>query len=736
VLAVILAAVVAALDPTVIVVDDDGVPVAGATVSFNGPNGGVDLETADRAGDATPRASFAATSATIAAPGFATVSVVLSRGHGTERVILHRVPAVIGAVRVATGSPASVHRLPVAASVLDAQAIEDTPASTSDELLRDLPGFDRDRSNSAYTNYGQLRVSFDGAGNDRGVVLVDGIPAQDAFGGQVDWQAIPPGDITRAELLRGAGSALYGSGGVGGVLSVSTRGPAGGPGLAPDGFISVAGGGLSLSDDELFYRSAIGPGLAASVWTSTTSSTYFVTPPSMRTRDEENARSQSDATQIRLRTIGGVGTFEGSFLYSSDAQDEGRPNYDYGRTFDQESLRYYLDGDHTETSIAIYNRDTDVTNLADQYPTKPGIVRYVQYVPTWEDGVYAAWTSTSPTFTVDARADLRTVHGISNQESASGVLQSLGSGDQTLSGFGLQFTEHVGRFEALAGARYDSVALADERLVTVSKGVTTIDDAPANDNQAVSPRVALRYDLSPSVALRVSSGSGFRAPYLNELVRGFQVGAVTEAPNPALVPERAVTDSAGFDVLGRNSRLAVDFFHTLVSNGIEFVTITPTLQRRANITHEGSDGAIATYTESLGRCARARLSGQTQYSRVIDGPAEDIGKRLEFVPNRAATAAIDAQSGPIRYSVEASYLGQAYADDLNTEPLGTALLIGGKVSAPFGAGTLTLQVENLTNRVYLTSVDRLAEPSSVTLRVTYPLGPRHARDDLATTCGV
>jgi outer membrane receptor protein involved in Fe transport len=730
-------ALIAALDPSVIVVDDEGAPVPQATVRFVAADGTVDLERTDRAGEVFARTGLVPRDATIAAPGF--VSVHLTLAGGTARVVLHRAPPVIGAVRVATGSPSSLHRLPVAASVLDAQAVSNTPATTTDELLRDLPGFDRDRSNSAYTNYGQLRVSFDGAGNDRGVVLVDGIPAQDAFGGQVDWQAYPAGEITRAELLRGAGSALYGSGGVGGVLSLQTRGPASGPGLPPDGVASIAAGGLSLSDESVFYRSALGPGLAASVWTSTTSSSYYVTPENMRTPVDQNARSQSDATQVRLRTLGGAGTFEGSFLFSTDAQAEGRPNYNYGRTFDQQSLRYDLVGGHTETSLAVYNRDTDVTNLADQYPTKPGFVRYDQQVPTWEDGVYAAWTSTTPTFVVDARADVRAVHGISNQVGPTGALQSLGSGDQTLDGFALQLTEHVGRFEALAGARYDSVAVADERLVSVSSTthLATTLTAPARDDQAVSPRAALRYDLSPSVALRVSSGAGFRAPYLNELVRGFNVGAVQMAPNPALIPERARTDSAGIDVLGHNSRLALDFTHTLVTDGIEFVTITPTLWRRANVTHEGTDGAIATYTESIGRCARLRLSGQTQYSRVIDGPAEDIGKRLEFVPDRAATAAIDAQSGPVRYSVEASYLGQAYADDLNTEPLGHALLVGGKVSVPLPAGgALTLQVENLTNRVYLTSVDRLAEPSSVTLRASFPFGPRHTRDDLTTTCNL
>ncbi len=623
-LALVFAAVVAILGPTLIVVDDDGAPVAGAIVSFSGPNGSVDVEHAGRSGEASPRAAFNASSATVEAPGFTTVRVALSGGHA-ERVILHRAPSIIGTVRVATGSNASLHRLPVAASVLDTQAIRDTAATTTDGLLRDLPGFDRDRSNSAFTNYGQLRVSFDGAGNDRGVVLVDGVPAQDAFGGQVDWQAYPAGEITRAELLRGAGSALYGSGGVGGVLSLSTRGPANGPGLPPDGLVSVAGGGLSLSDDALFYRSALGPGLAASVWTSTTSSSYLITPPTMRTAVDRNARSQSDATQVRLRTLGGAGTFEGSFLFSTDAQAQGRPNYDFGRTLDQQSLRYDVAGGHTETSVALYNRDTFVTNLADQYPAKPGVIRYVQHVPSWEDGVYAGWTSTSPALVIDARADLRSVHGLSNQQSASGALQSLGSGDQTLAGFGLQVTSRAGRFEALAGARYDSVSVADERLVTVAAatGKATIVNAPARDDRAVSPRLALRYDLSPSIALRVSSGAGFRAPYLNELVRGFNVGAVQMAPNPALIPERARTDSAGFDVLGHNSRLAVDFTRTLVTDGIAFVTFSPTVQRRENVARD----ADRRRDRDLHRVARALRPPAAERADAICARSGRTGRR-------------------------------------------------------------------------------------------------------------
>jgi len=726
-LAILVAAVFALVAaPPLTVVDDDGAPVAGATVRFVAANGSVDVETTGRSGEASPRAGFAATAATVGAPGFA--SATLALGSAPQRVVLHRLPAVIGAVRVATGSQSSLHRLPLAASVLDAQALRDTPAATSDALLRDLPGFDRGRSNSAFTNYGQLRVSFAGAGNDRGAVLVDALPAQDAFGGQVDWAAYPPDNIVRAELLRGAGSALYGSGAVGGVLDLQTRAPQSDARLPADGALSLGGGGLARSDESLFVRTPLGARAAASLWSSSTWSSYSIAPDGMRSKVDHPARSQSDATQFRVRTTGGAGVIEASGLFATDAQDQGRPNYDFGRTLQQGALRYSLAGERTETSLAAYVRQTNVLNVADQFPQKPGVLRYMQHVPTWEDGVFASWTARAPNVVFDLRADVRGVHGISDQRGGNGALQSLGSGSQTLSGFAVQADARLGRFEALAGARYDRVAFSAGRLVSVSGGKTTVLDAAARDDAAVSPRAALRYDLSPAVALRASSGAGFRAPFLNELVRGFQIGATQFAPNPALVPERARTDGAGIDVLGGHSRLAFDLTRTVVNDAIGFVTITPTLQQRANVARTRTDGALATYTASLGPCARARLSGETQYARVLAGPRATIGKRLPYVPDREATLGLDAQAGPVRYGVDASFVGTAYADDVNTQLLNRVLLIGARAAAPLGdGGTLTLSVENLTDRIYLSSIDRLGPPAALTLRATFPLGARGAR---------
>ena len=120
--------------------------------------------------------------------------------------------AAIGSVTVVSGSPQSLHRAPQAASVLDARTLRSSTAPALDQALRALPGLDRNRSNAPFTNYGQLRLSFAGAGSDRGALFVDGVPAQDGFGGQVDWNAYPSrlGGARRAAARPGLGALRLG----------------------------------------------------------------------------------------------------------------------------------------------------------------------------------------------------------------------------------------------------------------------------------------------------------------------------------------------------------------------------------------------------------------------------------------------------------------------------------------------------------------------------------------------
>src|SRR6185295_8079277 len=59
----------------------------------------------------------------------------------------------------------------------------------------------------------------------RSLVLADGVPLNDAFGGWVYWSKVPQAAIDRVEVQRGSGSDLYGADAVGGVVQLLTVRP-------------------------------------------------------------------------------------------------------------------------------------------------------------------------------------------------------------------------------------------------------------------------------------------------------------------------------------------------------------------------------------------------------------------------------------------------------------------------------------------------------------------------------
>lgn len=567
-----------------------------------------------------------------------------------------------------------------------------------------------------FTNYGQLRVSFAGAGTDRGLVLADGIPAQDGFGGQVDWAAYPVSTLQRAELLLGAGSALYGSGAVGGVLDLQTFAPPPGDAL-PYGTALFSGGTHAYSQQWANAGTSIAPRLSSAVSLQQQRLEYFALPPAYASPIDRVSQAEASMAQIRFRYAPtSSDTFDVGQLGAWDDQFEGRPNYTFSRRLAQSSLRYAHTTRQSSVQATFFTRTAFVVNAADQFPAKPGVPRYVQNVPTNESGVSAMWVAGTDAFTFALRADARNIRGENDQFGGNGALQSSGSGSQNVGGVGVQGTWRVSRFEALAGARLDMAGSYNQQITGTPE--------PNVFTSAISPRVALRYDLSPSVAVRASNGAGFRPPYLNELVRGFFIGNVAMLPNPSLVPERSSTTSAGIDVISPRSRLALDLFDTYVTDAIVFRTIDPTHQIRSNIGDSKTNSYMLSYTRALGGCSRLSAWFDNEYTRVTAGAPAILGNRLPYVPAQSASLDYAGQIGRTGVGFSATYLGQAYADDLNTQPLGTSIVLGTTVRVPVSGGaSLVFSAQNLTDARYLSSIDRYGPPAVISIGLALPVGP-------------
>ena len=120
-----------------------------------------------------------------------------------------------------TRLPITLTKLPGAVSVLTESDIKASGALQLTELIRGLPGVSLSQSGSPG---GLTEVRVRGSETNHLLVLIDGVIANDiGQGSLIDLAHLTAANITRIELLKGPQSARWGSGAIGGVLSITTK---------------------------------------------------------------------------------------------------------------------------------------------------------------------------------------------------------------------------------------------------------------------------------------------------------------------------------------------------------------------------------------------------------------------------------------------------------------------------------------------------------------------------------
>ena len=108
---------------------------------------------------------------------------------------------------------------------LTTDELESYPALTMDERLKQQAGFQLfRRSAGRVQNPTSQGISLRGLGStaaSRTLVLEDGAPLNDPFGGWVHWDEIPAETVDEVTIATGGGSDLYGSSALGGVVDVA-----------------------------------------------------------------------------------------------------------------------------------------------------------------------------------------------------------------------------------------------------------------------------------------------------------------------------------------------------------------------------------------------------------------------------------------------------------------------------------------------------------------------------------
>ncbi len=660
----------------------------------------------------------------VTASGFAPATTSWSAGQNPLTVTLTLAPVEQSLDVTATRTailPTGVDDLeaqPDAVVVSDTQ-LEQWGALATDDKLRQVPGFSLlRRSGSQTANPTSQGVSLRGlgaSGASRALVLADGIPINDPFGGWIYWARIPQASLDQVQLVPGGVSALYGNDALGGVINLETRSA-----------VQTAG------DVEVSYgneNSPFGSGWGAlrfGQWALVASGEGFRTngytdvPEPYRGTVDAPVNVQYGSGNLRLeRLFGDRGQmFLNGTLYGEDRQN-GTPlqindttirQLAFGTDYNSPSaglftLRLYggTQNYHQTFSSVALNRDSE--SLTD-----------VQNVPVQQMGLIGQWSKQlARRFTLLAGLDGTYVQGVSLETTYSAgnptARLSNGGTQETLGAFLEGIVQITARWSLTLAGREDLWSNYDASSIRIPvHGSATDINYPGRGQNAFDPRISTSYRLSDRWVLYGSGYRSFRAPTLNELYRAFRVGNVQTLANAFLRAERYSGGEAGVRTTMMNNRVSIhgSFFGGIVTDPVENVTLSSTpaliVRMRENL------GKIQSLGFQLGTdirfTNRITLAAGYQFmdTTVASNPSNPslVGNQIPLVPRNVFTfQGTWAAPKNIFVAIQGRTESNEFDDDQNLFPLGSYFVLSATVSHPLPKGLdVFFQGENLTNEEY------------------------------------
>lgn len=127
-------------------------------------------------------------------------------------------------ISIATGRTQPITRAPAVASVITADDIKLIGAHDLDQVLETIPGLHVSYEVAAYNPIYTIR-GIHSTTNSQVLILINGIPITNLFAGNRSqvWGGMPVNNISRIEIIRGPGSAVFGADAFAGVINVITK---------------------------------------------------------------------------------------------------------------------------------------------------------------------------------------------------------------------------------------------------------------------------------------------------------------------------------------------------------------------------------------------------------------------------------------------------------------------------------------------------------------------------------
>jgi outer membrane receptor for ferrienterochelin and colicins len=460
-------------------------------------------------------------------PGGPRVLVARRIGYATARVTLPLAPRADTSVVIALAPAARPLDAMVVTAARRAQRLADVAVTTElvtrqdieDAAASDVASVLAERTGMQLTggHPSGAGIALQGLGDQRVLVLVDGVPLYGRISGAVDLSRLPTSAVERVEVVKGPQSTLYGSEAMGGVINVITRGAA----ERSDVELRALFGSDRRADTDLFAATRRGALAAA----ANLGHRFVERTPGVAGAAGGGAmvdRVDGLAT-LRWAPEGRAVTAEAAALAVSERQrwrSGGGTLYDFA---DNTQVNARLGAAWTggagrlSSTLALSSLDHLARTGARPTPVAGTGDRQEQRLVQGD----VLYTRPLGAVVLDAGTQARQEFITSSDGRVAGGRRTLLSAEPYA-----QAEWSAGRWSVVPGARLSW----NEQW-----------------GAYLSPRAALRVRVDPSLTLRASAGRGFRAPDFKELYLDFTNEGASYAVrgNAALRPERSDNVSLG-----------------------------------------------------------------------------------------------------------------------------------------------------------------------------------------------
>ena len=490
----------------------------------------------------------------------------------------------------ATRSGTPLDEMSLNTTILTKEVLESSPDQTIDQVLKNVPGvFLNDVPYYQKDPTGQS-INVRGLGYGRTLVLIDGLPANDAFYGTVQWNLVPMSSIESVEFVRGGVSSLYGNYGMGGVININTKTPKNSSQEVSASYGSFATGNVAASKD-LIVSDAMQIRFSADYFSSEGFQNYATISPGSPSNIKNGMGTDAvKNSNVRLQNYFKPTQDTNAFLrmgYSTMADLSS--NYAIAPNLIQTAdiaagSTTNLDVDK-KTQVNVYYQNTNffkqtgLTSTANPNKGQP-YVNQNSIEPYSTLGASAQYTHDLKMGGIDQYVlgiDARNISA-SNQtnylsSTGSGAVNAVNyaQGQQNFYGLLGQLKSTASAFplEATLGARLDSWT---SQTPTFYNAVTN--SAPAYQNVAnksktqLSPSLGLVYKATDAWNLRTAAYQAFHAPSMNNTLRSYSTSGGYYFANPNLIPETMTGYEVGTDYRWKEGFAQLTAFNNYIQNAI------------------------------------------------------------------------------------------------------------------------------------------------------------------------